>query len=132
MDKEKLTQLRLEMDKLINAHKRLCGILKKRSPLIKGTVYRKKTKCGKKGCRCEKKREFHTVWCISRSNQGKSQTRSLGNQDVDRYKKLASEYRKFRQARADLVKLQHTVLETVNRIEDGRMIEPDIFSREDT
>ena len=113
--RKKLKKLALEESKFL---KIFCGHL----PLIKGTVYQVETQCGKSGCRCQRG-EKHKAWKITRSFEGKSQTRCIRLGDLHKYKKMARHYRQFRKARERLVKLHKEQIVLVNALEQGRRIE---------
>lgn len=91
--------------------------------MIKGSIYKTKTKCGTtKGCRCERKGELHEVWRLSRSHKGKSQTRTLKKHEVYKYQKYTKVYQRHRRARAKLVKLYTKILKIVDQIEKEKMM----------
>jgi len=124
-----VSQARQKLKKLINEQARLVDCFISRIPLVKGTVYPIEVKCGKKGCRCEKEGKRHKAWQISRSHEGKSQTRCIGLGDLPKYKKMARYYRRFRKARERFVKLHKEQIELINVLEVGRRIE-DIWERQ--
>ena len=104
-------------DLLAKQEKEVDAILGVRG-LIKGGIYKTKTKCGKKGCRCAKG-ELHTIWVLYRSENGKTETRSIKEEDVYEYGHYTDDYQKYRQARAALVKLHRKQLMLVDLIEEG-------------
>lgn len=114
-----LSKCRLRLRELINEEVRLLNIFIDRRPLIKGTVYLMKTKCGKKGCKCERVGQLHTAWRFSRSQEGKTQAEYLSKKDVLRYKRLTQNYRRFRRARARLVKIHQEQIKLLNFLEEG-------------
>ena len=112
-----LSQNRKKLKGLFLRQEALIPVFLSRKPLIKGGVYKAKTKCGSKGCRCEREGELHEVWRLYRSHKGKSQTRTLKKYEVFKYQKYTQEYRRYRLARSRLVKLHSEILNIVDRIE---------------
>jgi len=119
---------RLGLKKLLKEESKLINILVGPAPLVKGTVYRIEVKCGKMGCRCEREGKKHKAWQISRSENGKSQTRCLRLEELHKYKKMARNYRQFRKAREILVKIHKEQMEIINELEMGRRVE-DIWEK---
>lgn len=87
--------------------------------LMKGGIYRSKSKCGKKGCKCEKEGELHEVWKFYWSEEGRTKIRSISKEEIFRYGKLTRNYRRFRWARAELVKLHREQIRLIDQIEKG-------------
>ena len=86
--------------------------------LLKGSVYELKTRCGKASCHCASPDgPLHSTTVLSWSQAGRTQLRSIGPQDLPRLRRLAEDYRRFRQCRAGLVKLHRQVLLAVDRLE---------------
>ncbi len=93
--------------------------------LLKGSVYQLQTRCGKPSCHCAAPDGArHASPVLSWRHQGKTQLRSLAAKDLDRFRRLADNYRQFRQARAALVKLHRRVLTTVDRLEKALRLPP--------
>jgi len=86
--------------------------------LVKGGIYKTRLKCGKKGCRCERG-ELHEVWMFYRSEEGKTKIRTLSREDVTEYGKYTRSYQRYRQARAELVRLQKEQIGLIDQIEEG-------------
>lgn len=129
MKKSELTACRFKMRRLIKEQAKLFDIFLDNRSLVKGTVYKMKTKCGKAGCRCHTEGELHTAWRITRSHQGKAQARCIEKGTLRTYRKFTRNYRDFRQARARLNKIQREMKELIDRLEAGRTTEPDIFRK---
>lgn len=116
------SQCRLALKKLIGDETRLMNVFISRKALIKGSVYLAKTKCGTKGCKCEKEGELHEVWRLTRSEDGKTKTVSLGKKGIAKYKELTRQYREFRQARARIAQIHKEQIEIINILEKGRVL----------
>jgi hypothetical protein len=106
----------------INFRKQL-RILMGREPLLKGIVYKLDRRCGKAGCRCGKG-HLHAMWALSIPEHGRKRMRSVPEERLGRWRELAWAYRRFRKARAALVKIFHEILNMVNDLEQERTIPP--------
>jgi uncharacterized protein YjiS (DUF1127 family) len=99
--------------------------------LVKGGIYKTKLKCGKKGCRCERG-ELHEVWMFYRSEEGRTKIRTLSKEAVTEYGQYTRSYQRYRQARAELVRLHKEQLRLIDLLEEGlrkenRKIEQKLF-----
>lgn len=83
---------------------------------VKGSVYELKTRCGKPTCNCAQG-TLHGAMVLSWSEAGKTKLMTIRPGDLNRLVRMTAEYRKFRQARAALVKLQKGLLREVDRLE---------------
>ncbi|MGQ9696119.1 MAG: DUF6788 family protein [Thermodesulfobacteriota bacterium] len=70
-DRQKFTQLRQTLLRLANEIRGLIEPFFSDRPVIKGTVYELKRKCGKPGCKCARG-ELHTRMVVSASEGGKT------------------------------------------------------------
>lgn len=101
---------------------RLLRLLQRPRPMIPGSFYRLRTKCGKPSCHCAQGQP-HTAWVLSRSEQGKPKLYSVPAPDRPRLKRLTAEYRRFQRARARWVKLTAQLLHQIDTIE-ARRVQP--------
>ena len=86
--------------------------------LLKGSLYELKTRCGKPSCHCASRQgPPHSTTVLSWSEAGRTRLRAVGPKDRARWRRLAEDYRRFRQCRARLVKLHRQVLLAVDRLE---------------
>ena len=86
--------------------------------LLKGSVYELKTRCGKPSCHCASRQgPPHSTTVLSWSEAGRTQLRAVGPKDRARWRRLAEDYRRFRQCRAGLVKIHRQVLLAVDRLQ---------------
>lgn len=91
--------------------------------LLKGSVYELKTRCGKPSCHCASRQgPLHSTTVLSWSQAGRTRLRSVGPQDRARWRRLAQDYRHFRQCRARLVKIHRQVLLAVDRLEKALLL----------
>jgi len=93
--------------------------------LVKGSVYELKTRCGKPSCHCASPDgPLHTATVLSWSEGGTTRLRTLPNGERARLSQLAGDYRRFRQARAALVKLHCQILIAIDRLERALLLPP--------
>jgi len=97
--------------------------LMERGPFIRGAVYALRRKCGKEGCRCEEG-HLHQSWVLAVPHRGRKQTRVVPKGREEEWKLLAGRYRRFRRARAELVKLFKQLMALIDEIEQQRTISP--------
>ena len=106
----------------VNFQKQL-RILMRREPILKGIVYKLRRRCGKPGCRCVNG-QLHGMWALSIPEQGRRRMRSVPEDRRGQWRELAASYRRFRKARAALVKIFREILKAVDELELQRTIPP--------
>jgi len=84
--------------------------------MMHGYVYHSPRKCGRAGCHCARG-ELHDAWVVATSVGGKRTTRSLRGVQLRKVRKLADEYRRFRQARRTLRSLSQEALSLSRELE---------------
>jgi hypothetical protein len=84
--------------------------------MVKGSVVTLARRCGKPGCKCTRG-EKHTSKYLSISDRGKTRMVYLKPGMEMKVGEAAERYRKFRSARARLVKVQKDILDIFNRFE---------------
>ena len=93
--------------------------------LIKGSVYQIQTRCGNPGCHCAMPRgRLHPATVLSWSEAGRTRMRSLGVDQRDRVRRLSEQYRRLRQARADVVRLHQQMLHAIDQLEQALRLPP--------
>ncbi len=122
---ERASRHRQLLGELQDQHRQLVETLIEIREVLKGSVYELKTRCGKSSCHCAAPDGArHATPVLSWSEDGKTQLRSLPAKEVDRLGHLTENYRRFRRARAGLVKLQRRTLATVDRLEKALRLPP--------
>ena len=115
---DRASRLRLALKSLLAEHQRQLRQLLPVRQLVKGSVYELKTRCGKPSCHCASEDgPLHSSTVLSWSEHGKTRLRTLPPGERARYQQLTEDYRRFRQARAALVKLQRRMLATIDQLE---------------
>ena len=93
--------------------------------LLKGSVYELKTRCGKPSCHCATPEgPLHSTPVLSWSHAGQTRLRSLSASDLAGWRHLTEAYRRFRQARAHLVKLHQQILRALDRLQQALLVPP--------
>lgn len=115
---DRASRLRLALRSLLAEQQRQLDSLLPLRDLVKGSVYELQTRCGKPSCHCASDSgPLHCAPVLSWSEHGKTRLRTLPPGERARFQLLTENYRRFRQARAALVKLQRRMLATLDQLE---------------
>lgn len=112
-----LSRLRQQIYELQREHARLVQRMLKSRGMLKGSVVTLARRCGKTGCKCNRG-EKHKSKYLSISDGGKTRMIYLKPGMEMKVGEAAERYRRFRSARARLVKVQKEVLDLFNQLED--------------
>lgn len=115
-----LSKLRAQ---LLQTQQQLAAVVEKllaREPLLPGSLYILRRKCGKQNCRCTRG-ELHESTVLSYRGYGRPQNVSPPSEQVETLRKWTDDYRRCRQARAQLVRLQRQVLGLVDELQAARV-----------
>lgn len=115
-----LSSLRAQLSDLTENIQRLRQDFLGREPLLPGSVYALKRRCGKPTCRCAKGHLHHTEVLSYRGGQRPQNITPRPGQ-LEAFKELTDAYRRFRQARAELVKLHQQMMQVIDGIEAERV-----------
>ena len=119
------SHLRLTLKMLLAHYQRTLEDLLPLRQLVKGSVYDLQTRCGKPSCHCASDDgPLHSSTVLSWSEHGKTRLRTLPPGERLRFTQLTESYRRFRQARAALVKLHRQMLVKVDRLEKTLRLPP--------
>jgi hypothetical protein len=122
---DRASRLRLALKSLLADSQRQLDQLLPLRQLVKGSVYELKTRCGKPSCHCASDQgPLHSSTVLSWSEHGKTRLRTLPPGERVRFRQLTENYRRFRQARAALVKLQRRTLATIDQLEKTLRLPP--------
>src|SRR5271165_2602861 len=119
---QQLSSLRSE---LLKVQHRLPQLLEEwlgREPLLPGSLYTLRRKCGKPNCHCSRG-ELHESTVLSYRGQGRPRNISPQPDQLDSLRSMTHDYRRCRQARAKLVRLQRQLLTLVDALEAARVQE---------
>ena len=108
---------------LLQAQQLLPGLLEAcfaREPLLPGSLYTLRRKCGKPSCRCSRG-ELHESTVLSYRGQGKPRNLTTAPEHLPALRAMTDHYRTCRQARARLVRWQRQVLDLVDALQAARV-----------
>jgi len=89
-------------------------------PMVQGSFYRLRRKCGKPNCRCARG-ELHESWVITRSEQGQDRIYSIPADQRAQLRQWTGEYRRYQRARAVLVKRHLKLVQLIDRMAELRL-----------
>ena len=119
MDKQKFSRLRQFLVQLCNEIRKLTNPFLSDLPVIKGSVYELKRKCGKAGCKCAQG-ELHCRMVVSASEKGKTRLRVIPSGFLVEVQGKVRRYQELRQARARLVEVHKKILQVMDEMEAMR------------
>lgn len=117
--KQHISRIRQRISRLAARRRAAEKTLLSHRELLKGTVVEVSRTCGKPGCKCTRGQK-HPCYQISASIQGKTRTRHLPQKLLKEVKRLTENYRHFRKARAEWVKINSEMLGLINELESAR------------
>ena len=94
--------------------------LQRNNPMVQGSCYLQRRRCGKPNCRCARG-QLHETWVLTRSEQGKHRLYMVPAAQRVRLIELTAEYRRYQRARAILVHRHQRLLQLADRIADRRL-----------
>jgi hypothetical protein len=122
---DRASRLRQALKTLLDDYQRQFDTLLPLRQLVKGSVYDLRTRCGKLSCHCASDQgALHTSTVISWSEHGKTRLRTLPPGELAHFRQWAEDYRRFRQARAALVKLHRRIVTHIDRLEAALELPP--------
>lgn len=116
-----LPKLRQELWRTYAAQATTLRRLQRSEPMIRGSFYLLRRKCGKPNCRCARG-ELHPVYVLTRSEAGKDRLYPVPKAQRAEVRKRAAEYRRYQRARAVLVKRHLRLLALVDQIAEQRLL----------
>jgi hypothetical protein len=130
-DKKKFSQLRQSLGRLANEIRQVINPFFSDKPLIKGSVYELKTKCGKPGCKCAKG-ELHHRMVVSASEKGKTRLRAIPHGFLVRVQTKVRCYQQLRRARVRLIEVHKKMLQVMDEMEAMRREEMPVSRKKPT
>ena len=95
--------------------------LHRSQPMVQGSYYRLRRKCGKPNCRCASG-QLHASWVLTRSERGKDRLYTVPEDQRARLRQWAAEYRRYQRARAVLIKRHGQLLALVDQMAEQRLL----------
>lgn len=99
----------------------LAGFCLGHFPLVRGSLYTYRRRCGKAGCRCARG-ELHRGQALGVRVGGRSRSAPIGGIDRQALSEHVAAYRQVRRARADMVRAFDELLAAADRLERLREI----------
>jgi len=118
-DREKFSQLRQSLSQLAGEIKRVVEPLFSNRPVIKGTVYELKRRCGKPGCKCARG-EMHARMVVSASEGGKTRLQVIPHGYLIEVQAKVRRYQELRRVRARLGEIYRKMLKVIDQMEAMR------------
>ena len=115
-DKPKFSQLRHSLRRLSGEVRQLINPSFSDKPVLKGSVYELKRKCGKPGCKCAQG-ELHSRMVVSASEKGKTILRVIPHGFLVEVQGKVRRYQELRRARARLVEVHRKMIEFIDEME---------------
>lgn len=118
-ESDRLSRIRQSLSQLADEIQQLLPALNDRRPMIKGTVYEQRRKCGKPTCYCASGAP-HSSMMLSRSEQGRTKLMTIPSGQLKDFQVLTERYQKFRRARARLGQIYKTMVMLIDQLEEAR------------
>ena len=115
-----ISSLRSELLKTQQQLSQLLETCLTREPLLPGSLYTLRRKCGKPNCRCNRG-ELHESTVLSYRGQGRPRNSSPPPEQLESLRSMTLDYRRCRQARAKLVRWHRQLLKLVDALEAARV-----------
>jgi hypothetical protein len=118
-DREKFSQLRQTLLHLASETKGLVEPFFSDRPVIKGTVYELRRRCGKPGCKCARG-ELHARMVVSASEGGKTRLQVIPHGFLVEVQAKVRRYQELRRVRAQLGEIYRKMLRVIDQMEAMR------------
>ena len=115
-----LSPLRQKLWRAYAALARTLRQLQRDQPMVQGSFYLLRRKCGKPNCRCASG-QLHASWVLTRSQAGKDRIYSVPKDQRAQVRRWALEYRRYQRARAALVKAHPQLLALADEMAAHRL-----------
>jgi hypothetical protein len=116
-----LPQLRQQLWRAYAALALTLRRLQRSEPMIQGSFYLLRRKCGKPNCRCARG-QLHPAYVLTRSEAGKDRLYTVPKDQRAAVRKRAAEYRRYQRARAVLGKRHLHLLALVDQMAEQRLL----------
>ena len=117
--REKFSRLRQSLLLLLEEMKGLIEPFFSDRPVLKGTVYELKRKCGKPGCKCAQG-ALHARMVLSASESGKTRLRVIPRGFLVDTQQRVKRYQQLRRARGRVVQIHRQMLKLMDAMEAMR------------
>ena len=117
--REKFSRHRQTLLHLTDEIKGLVGPVFSDLPMIRGTVYELKRRCGKPGCKCTRG-ELHSRMVVSASERGKTRLQVIPQGFLSEVQTKVRRYQELRRVRARLGEIYRKMLKVMDEMEAMR------------
>jgi hypothetical protein len=117
--REKFSRLRQSLVHLVREMKQLVEPFFSDRPVIKGTVYELRRRCGKPGCKCAQG-ELHARMVVSASEKGRTRLRVIPRGFLVEVQERVKRYQELRRVRTRLVVIHRQILRVLDEMEAMR------------
>ncbi len=117
--REKFSRLRQSLVHLVSEMKQLVEPFFSDRPVIKGTVYELRRRCGKPGCKCAQG-DLHARMVVSASEKGRTRLRVIPRGFLVEVQERVKRYQELRRVRARLVTIHRQMLRVLDEMEGMR------------
>jgi Family of unknown function (DUF6788) len=114
------SKLRQQLWRCHAAIARLLHRLSRPRPMVQGSFYLQKRRCGNPNCRCARG-DLHEAWVITRKAGGKGRTYMVPAEERARLRQLTLEHRQSIRGRAVLRRRQAQLLALVDQLAQQRL-----------
>ena len=114
--RRKFSLLRQSLSRLSDEVRQLIEPSFSDKPVIKGSVYELKRKCGKPGCKCAQG-ELHRRMVLSASEKGKTRLRVISHGFLVEVQIKVRRYQELRRARSRLVEVHRKMIRVMDEME---------------
>lgn len=115
-NRQKFSHLRQSLKRLSDEASKLIEPSFSDKPVVKGSVYELKRKCGKPGCKCAQG-ELHSRMVLSASEMGKTRLRVIPHGFLVEVKIKVRCYQELRRARSRLVEVHRKMIRVMDEME---------------
>jgi len=116
-----LSKLRQQLGSDYRVLGRLLRVLLRDQPLVPGTLYLLRRKCGKANCRCAQG-SLHASWVLTRSEGGRNRLYAVPKEQRGRLRSLTREYRLWQLARARWIRHSAAMVALMDQMVEGRQV----------
>jgi hypothetical protein len=117
--REKFSRLRKALLQILDEMRGFAEPFLSDRPVVKGTLYELKRKCGKPGCKCARG-ELHARMVLSASDRGRTRLRAVPRGFLVDTQQRVRRYQELRRARARVVEIHRRMLKLMDEMEAMR------------
>jgi len=115
------SRLRQEVVQLHDQMREAIEVFLRRQPLVRGTLYQRRRRCGRPGCRCARG-QLHVSEAFCQATERGSRHVALATLDLDQVRRGVTDYREVRQARARLQRCWCALQERLQALASLRLV----------